>query len=386
MRARSAVVGLPGLHEARECAGSRPRSRPGRPSASRRGPVAPSSRISPPEPVAAPGNGEIAVGWLCVSTLIRMSIGSSLPAVMHGRRAAAKQRAAARALDHGGIVAVGGQHAARARRSCVLRIMRTATVVCATPSMTPVGVEDLVPAMLGVRLREHHQLDVRRVAAEPREDVGEVVDLVVREREAQRLVPREQAPRGSRPSAMCSRASARGVRLEQAPAASALSSSASVIRSWSGAASAASDSPGACARRPRLPQDLPRSMRRTQSRPQTWAMSVALLDQGEIVPRRGTVQQAMPRRLRLRACDRRSSRRSSTSRSAGVEVASRIDEMDVLDVDAAGPRARCAEAPRAVSRAGSSKVRRRPGTAASAPSTLRARVAAGGIQREPGTA
>ena len=27
-------------------------------------PVAPSSRISPPEPVAAPGNGEMAVGWL----------------------------------------------------------------------------------------------------------------------------------------------------------------------------------------------------------------------------------------------------------------------------------------------------------------------------------
>ena len=27
-------------------------------------PVAPSSRISPPEPVLAPGNGEIAVGWL----------------------------------------------------------------------------------------------------------------------------------------------------------------------------------------------------------------------------------------------------------------------------------------------------------------------------------
>ena len=27
-------------------------------------PVAPSSLISPPEPVAAPGNGEIAVGWL----------------------------------------------------------------------------------------------------------------------------------------------------------------------------------------------------------------------------------------------------------------------------------------------------------------------------------
>ena len=33
-------------------------------------PVAPSSLISPPEPVAAPGYGEIAVGWLCVSTFI----------------------------------------------------------------------------------------------------------------------------------------------------------------------------------------------------------------------------------------------------------------------------------------------------------------------------
>src|SRR5688500_1000357 len=40
-------------------------------------PVAPSSLISPPEPVAAPGNGEIAVGWLCVSTLPRMRAGST---------------------------------------------------------------------------------------------------------------------------------------------------------------------------------------------------------------------------------------------------------------------------------------------------------------------
>ena len=33
-------------------------------------PVAPSSRISPPAPVLAPGKGLIAVGWLCVSTFI----------------------------------------------------------------------------------------------------------------------------------------------------------------------------------------------------------------------------------------------------------------------------------------------------------------------------
>ena len=35
-------------------------------------PVAPSSRISPPAPVDAPGNGLMAVGWLWVSTFIRM--------------------------------------------------------------------------------------------------------------------------------------------------------------------------------------------------------------------------------------------------------------------------------------------------------------------------
>ncbi len=40
-------------------------------------PVAPSSRISPPLPVAAPANGAMAVGWLCVSTFIRMWVSSS---------------------------------------------------------------------------------------------------------------------------------------------------------------------------------------------------------------------------------------------------------------------------------------------------------------------
>ena len=41
-------------------------------------PVAASSRISPPTPVAAPGNGEIAVGWLWVSTFISWSSESFL--------------------------------------------------------------------------------------------------------------------------------------------------------------------------------------------------------------------------------------------------------------------------------------------------------------------
>ncbi len=39
-------------------------------------PVAPSSRISPPAPVEAPGNGAMAVGWLWVSTLIWNALGT----------------------------------------------------------------------------------------------------------------------------------------------------------------------------------------------------------------------------------------------------------------------------------------------------------------------
>ena len=41
-------------------------------------PVAPSSRISPPTPVAAPEKGEIAVGWLWVSTFIMISMGQGV--------------------------------------------------------------------------------------------------------------------------------------------------------------------------------------------------------------------------------------------------------------------------------------------------------------------
>ena len=40
-------------------------------------PVAPSSRISPPTPVAAPGYGEIAVGWLWVSTLMQNAVSAT---------------------------------------------------------------------------------------------------------------------------------------------------------------------------------------------------------------------------------------------------------------------------------------------------------------------
>jgi hypothetical protein len=50
--------------------------------------------------------------------------------------------------------------------------------------------------MLAVRLREHHQLDVGRVAAQAREDIGEVGDFPVRKGEALRIIDsRERRPR-----------------------------------------------------------------------------------------------------------------------------------------------------------------------------------------------
>jgi len=41
-------------------------------------------------------------------------------------------------------------------------------------------------------------------------------------------------------------------------------------------------------------QATPRSMRDTAASPQTWAMSVALVDQGEMVPGRGTTSWSCP--------------------------------------------------------------------------------------------
>jgi hypothetical protein len=56
----------------------------------------------------------------------------------------------------------------------------------------PGGVEDLVAAVLGVGLREHHQFDVVRIAAEPGEGGDQVVDLILGKGEAQRRIGGDQ--------------------------------------------------------------------------------------------------------------------------------------------------------------------------------------------------
>jgi hypothetical protein len=49
----------------------------------------------------------------------------------------------------------------------------------------PGGVEDLVAAVFGIGLREHHQFDVGRIAAGLGKDVEQVIDFVVRQRQAE---------------------------------------------------------------------------------------------------------------------------------------------------------------------------------------------------------
>jgi hypothetical protein len=56
----------------------------------------------------------------------------------------------------------------------------------------PGGVEDLVAAVFGIGLGEHHQFDVGRVAAGLGEDVEQVIDFVVGQRQAERAVGLDQ--------------------------------------------------------------------------------------------------------------------------------------------------------------------------------------------------
>ena len=94
-------------------------------------------------------------------------------------------------LDHRRVVRIGDHRALGVRlvRLADHAEQRLALLLAVDH---PGGIEDLVPAVLGVGLREHHQLDVGRVAAGAREDVDEVVDLVGRQREAEPRIGLDQ--------------------------------------------------------------------------------------------------------------------------------------------------------------------------------------------------
>ncbi len=104
-------------------------------------------------------------------------------AVDRGVGVAARRPALDRAAGHHrGVVAVGHH---RVLRRDLLGVADHGEHRLRLPLAVDdeVGIEDLVPAVLAVGLREHHQLDVAGVAAQARESLGQVVDLVGRQRQ-----------------------------------------------------------------------------------------------------------------------------------------------------------------------------------------------------------
>ena len=86
--------------------------------------------------------------------------------------------------DDGGVVLVGGEDAFAVEVVGVLDHLEQRLVLLLSVDV-PGGVENLVAAVLGVGLREHHELDIVGVAFEAGEGVDEVVDFVVGEGEAE---------------------------------------------------------------------------------------------------------------------------------------------------------------------------------------------------------
>jgi hypothetical protein len=91
------------------------------------------------------------------------------------------------ALHHRGVVGVRDDRSRGVLRVRVADHLEERVVLLLAVD-GPGRVEDLVAAMLGVGLREHHELDVRGIATQPREALQQVVDLVGGEREAERGV------------------------------------------------------------------------------------------------------------------------------------------------------------------------------------------------------
>ncbi len=97
-----------------------------------------------------------------------------------GPRVKARHR---RAFKHSRIVAVGDDRAARA---LLVRLANHAKegLLLLHAVDREFSVEDLVAAVLGIGLREHHQFDVRGIAALAREGFNQVGDFVLGQREA----------------------------------------------------------------------------------------------------------------------------------------------------------------------------------------------------------
>ena len=91
------------------------------------------------------------------------------------------------ALDDAGVVLVGDERAVGVGLVRLADHAEEGGVLLLAVDL-PLGVEDLVAAVLGVNLAEHDELGVGRVALRGDEGVGEILDLVGAHREAELLV------------------------------------------------------------------------------------------------------------------------------------------------------------------------------------------------------
>jgi hypothetical protein len=96
------------------------------------------------------------------------------------------------ALDHRGVVAIGRKHAERGVLVGVANHLEQRTLAL-TAIDHELRIEDLVAAVLGVHLREHHQLDIAGIALEGAEGLQQVVDVIVGQRQTQTAVGIDQS-------------------------------------------------------------------------------------------------------------------------------------------------------------------------------------------------
>ena len=90
-----------------------------------------------------------------------------------------KEAVCERAFDHRGIVGVGGENTRAIDAAVGVPDHLEQRCGCVDAIDLPIRVEDLVPAMLRVRLGEHHQFRVGRVAVDICVLRDEIVDLVL---------------------------------------------------------------------------------------------------------------------------------------------------------------------------------------------------------------
>ena len=82
------------------------------------------------------------------------------------------------AFDNGGIVLVGNDRFSGMLFMCIADHGKKRTGLVFSINR-PVRIENLVPAMFAVRLCEHHQFDIGRIASGFRKSVQKIIDLVI---------------------------------------------------------------------------------------------------------------------------------------------------------------------------------------------------------------